>query len=539
MPLEVLAGLAVTSHNDAALNTASFSNVAVLPPGWSGQSVGNPPLAGAASLSAKGEWMVSGSGADIAATTDQFHFVSRNFTGDGSLTTHITSVEASDPYSKAGVMFRESEAADSKYAFAFAGPGTVGFECRTATGATMTAVAYIGQPAPAWVRLKRDNGTFSASYSLDGTTWTALGTPLALTMSPSSKAGLAVTSHDIAETCEATFESVSVLPAAWTATDIGTPDVPGGTTFDSTTGTWTLTGSGTDIWGTTDQLHFASQSLTGDGVITARLTALANTDPWAKAGLMMRESTAPDARNVMLLTTPGNGANLQSRATPGAATINSALAAATPPVWLRLLRSGNTFTGWQSTDGTTWTNPRSVTLSPGNTVLAGLAVTSHATGTFNSASFDNLAVTPLPPGTVSWNAFQQLWFTPTQIATPSLSNPSADCNNDGIPNLFSYGSGLSPWNQSTTSNGGRPYIQTDGTYQTITFTRLKFPFDFTYTVEVSDNLILWNSGPAHTTQLSITSLDATREQVTVRDNTPIAPSSPRRYMRLRATLSPP
>ena len=53
-----------------------------------------------------------------------------------------------------------------------------------------------------------------------------------------------------------------------------------------------IAGSGADIWETADQFHFRFQSLSGDGEIVARVTSLANTHPWAKVGLMVRETLA-------------------------------------------------------------------------------------------------------------------------------------------------------------------------------------------------------------------------------------------------------
>ncbi len=537
MSPRVLAGLAVTSHNNAQLLTATFSKVSVLPAGMSGQDVGAVPLMGAASVSADGEWMVAGSGADIAGTADEFHFAAHDFNGNGSLTARVTSVQATDLYAKAGVMFRESNAADAPYAFAFAGPGTIGFEYRSAVGTITASSAYVGGTAPVSLRLIRENSTFQAAYSIDGLLWTALGLPVNLTISSKVRAGLAVTSHDVTKVCMATFNSLRLLPIGWSATDIGDPSLPGGTTIDSAAGKWTLTGSGSDIWGTQDQLHFASQTLSGDGVITARVVALSNTDPWAKAGLMMRETHAANARNILLLASPGNGANLQWRDTPGGSTSNWFMSASTSPQWLRLVRSGNTFTASHSSDGSNWINSHSVPLSLGSTVLAGLAVTSHDNGNLNNTTFDNVSVTALPPGTSSWIAFQQVWFNAANLANPGISGPTADANRDGLANLFVYGSGGDPWLPATGGNGVGPMVESQGGYQTITFTRLKMASDFNYTVEVSGDLITWSSGAGSTTQVDATSLDAIRERVTVRDNTPIS-SATRRYIRLRGTFFP-
>ena len=75
-------------------------------------------------------------------------------------------------------------------------------------------------------------------------------------------------------------------PTDWTCADIGTPKVAGGTTLAG--GTFTVTASGADIFGSSDQLQLAWQSLSGDGSITARITSQANTSVSAKAGIMLR-----------------------------------------------------------------------------------------------------------------------------------------------------------------------------------------------------------------------------------------------------------
>jgi hypothetical protein len=82
----------------------------------------------------------------------------------------------------------------------------------------------------------------------------------------------------------------SLLPAGWNGTDIGNPGQPGYAGFDSTSGTWIVSGGGADIFGTADQFHFASESFTGDGTLTAQVTSVQNTDAVAKAGVMFRDS---------------------------------------------------------------------------------------------------------------------------------------------------------------------------------------------------------------------------------------------------------
>ena len=64
------------------------------------------------------------------------------------------------------------------------------------------------------------------------------------------------------------------------------------------------------------------------------------------------------------------------------------------PYWVKLVRTGNTFTGYHSADGTTWTSMGSVTVSMAANVHIGLGVTSKKDGTLCTATFDNVTATP-------------------------------------------------------------------------------------------------------------------------------------------------
>ena len=319
----------------------------------------------------------------------------------------------------------------------------------------------------------------------------------------------------------------AALPAGWRGQDVGSVGIPGSATFLD--GTFSLKGSGSDIWETADGCHFISQSLSGDFVITARLASMANTDYWAKAGLMVRESYATGSRNVSLLVTPeGGGTRQQWRSSTGGSTSDHQLSGSNAPLWLRIVRSGNTFTGWQSDDGLTWSNTHAVTLGMTSAVLLGLTVTSHQNNALNTAVFDHVNVTGLPPGTSSWSAFQSLWFA----AGEPNSAPEADANKDDLPNLLAYSAGLSPWIRATPDNGGSPFFGIRDGFLAMTYTRLRHRFDFDCVVEVSGDLVTWNSGPGFTAESGIVPLDDIREQVTVRDAMP-AGGSTQRFIRLR------
>jgi regulation of enolase protein 1 (concanavalin A-like superfamily) len=155
-----------------------------------------------------------------------------------------------------------------------------------------------------------------------------------------------------------------------------------------------VSGSGADIWGSADAFHFAYQAASGDTSIVARVDSLQNTHWAAKAGVMIRESLAPNARYAMMAITPGGGAAFQSRTATGGSTNHTSGPAVSAPYWVRVVRSGNTFTASASTNGTTWTTVGSVTISMASTAYAGLAVTSHNNAVVATATFSQVTVVP-------------------------------------------------------------------------------------------------------------------------------------------------
>jgi hypothetical protein len=187
-----------------------------------------------------------------------------------------------------------------------------------------------------------------------------------------------------------TAAATTTLPAPWVSGDIGTVVLSGSASHAS--GAFTVTGSGADIWGTADAFQFVYRTLSGDGQIVARLTGEQNTHAYAKAAVMMRQSLDANSGHVTLDVTPGSTVELLRRSSTGASTSSLATTTQTPPAWLMLARSGDTFTASVSADGTTWRTVGSTTASLGTTVYVGLAVTSHDTTKRNVATFDNVSV---------------------------------------------------------------------------------------------------------------------------------------------------
>ena len=95
--------------------------------------------------------------------------------------------------------------------------------------------------------------------------------------------------------------------------------------------------------------------MSGDGAVVARVISQTATDPWAQAGIMIRNDISPDAPEVSLMITPGNGVAFRYRYAVGGPTYQVSQTGITAPEWIRLSRSGNTFTANYSSDGINWT----------------------------------------------------------------------------------------------------------------------------------------------------------------------------------------
>jgi hypothetical protein len=189
---------------------------------------GNPGSAGSFVESPAGTFTMTGSGTDIWDTADQFHFAYKMLTGAGSIVARVQSVTDTDPWAKAGVMIRETLDPGSKNAFATITPENgVASQGRTETGGTSFSTNQTGVAAPYWVKLERDiSGRFTVSHSANGTNWTPVNnaTGTNIQMSSTVYIGLAVTSHNASETCEAVFTDVTMtgsVSGEWTDQDIG------------------------------------------------------------------------------------------------------------------------------------------------------------------------------------------------------------------------------------------------------------------------------------------------------------------------------
>ena len=188
---------------------------------------------------------------------------------------------------------------------------------------------------------------------------------------------------------------------------------------------------GPDGSAVSDSFYLVHQSMTGDGSITVRVTSLtglysatggiaaggstagmvSGTQPWSKAGVIIKQSTAQGSSYAAMMTTGGNGVRMQYDYTHDIAG-NTGTVSATSPQWLRLTRSGDTVTGYDSADGAHWTEVGTATLSGlSGTVQAGL-FTASPDHTVQSQSFGGSSMEGGPSqatGTFDDVALQGSW----------------------------------------------------------------------------------------------------------------------------------
>ncbi|MBA7656702.1 hypothetical protein ES703_64629 [subsurface metagenome] len=182
-------------------------------PGYSGSFVEEPA----------GTYTMTGSGADIWDTSDEFHFAYKELTSPGSIIAKVESVEETHGWAKAGVMLRDTLDTDSIHAMMIVSATQgVSFQRRRLAGGVSFATDIAGIMAPQWVKIERDvSGAVTASYSADGTSWTQVSNE-SMKMNIPMYIGLAVTAHNASEVCEAKFSNVSIngtVSEQWTNQD--------------------------------------------------------------------------------------------------------------------------------------------------------------------------------------------------------------------------------------------------------------------------------------------------------------------------------
>jgi regulation of enolase protein 1 (concanavalin A-like superfamily) len=191
---------------------------------------------------------------------------------------------------------------------------------------------------------------------------------------------------------------INPLPSPWVSADLGAVGVAGSAVCANAL--FTVNGSGTDIWGKADAFRYLFQPASGDCSIQAKVLSVQNTAAWAKAGVMVRETTNANSTYAVVFLTPvtstsTNGVAYQLRAaTGGSATSVATVPGLRAPCWLRLDRTGNSFVGYYSATGTNWTALGTNAITMATNVYIGLPVCSVLNGALNTSTFTNVTANP-------------------------------------------------------------------------------------------------------------------------------------------------
>jgi regulation of enolase protein 1 (concanavalin A-like superfamily) len=386
--------------------TVRAVQAAPIPSPWVAQDIGAPAVSGSSSYdSVQQAFTISAAGSDVWGASDQFRFVYQQVTGDVDIVARVDSLLQTDQWSKAGVMIRSSLAAGAAHGFALvSAQNGIAFQSRAqVNGQSANASGGTGA-APRWVRLVRAGTSLTAYSATDGATWKSIGSAT-IALGATAYVGLAVTSHNASASTTAVFSQTSMvtpsattsLPAPQKDADIGAPALAGSATFQN--GTYTIVGSGNDIWDQADQFHYVYQAVTGDIDVSARVASLQGSNGWAKAGVMIRETLDKGSRQALALSSKANGTAFQRRIDPGGFSVNTFGLSNAPPMFVRLVRSANQFTAYSSIDGVKWTTIGTDTVPMGSAVYVGLAVTSHDVSSKATAAIDQfkLSQTSAPP----------------------------------------------------------------------------------------------------------------------------------------------
>src|SRR6185295_2617671 len=104
-------------------------------------------------------------------------------------------------------------------------------------------------------------------------------------------------------------------------------------------GTFTVSGSGADVWGTSDAFRFTYQSLSGDGQIVARVASIAQVNSWSKVGVMIRSTLSSSSAHAFMLISAAKGSAFQYRTSSGASAASAAGTAVAAPYWVKIVRT--------------------------------------------------------------------------------------------------------------------------------------------------------------------------------------------------------
>ncbi|MDO1446318.1 SBBP repeat-containing protein [Rhodocytophaga aerolata] len=208
------------------------------------------------------------------------------------------------------------------------------------------------------------------------------------------------------------------LPSPWKNGDIGAVALVGNASYSN--GTFTLKSGGFDFYRAPDAFHYVYQPFTGNATIVAKVESMGNTNANALAGVMIREDLTASSSFVAAAVNPTNTNFMyrQGVGTPGYKSVTGSA-----PRWLKLSRSGNSFTSSYSSDGVNWIVIGSITINMGSNIYVGMALTSQNNTQLNTATFSNVSVsiTPTSPTcSATGTILREYWANVTGTAIPTI-----------------------------------------------------------------------------------------------------------------------
>ncbi|HEV2695208.1 MAG TPA: hypothetical protein VG347_20105 [Verrucomicrobiae bacterium] len=234
------------------------------------------------------------------------------------------------------------------------------------------------------------------------------------------------------------------LPSPWLSSDIGNVGVTGSAGYAG--GTFSVNGGGADIWNTADAFRYVYQSVVGNCDLRARVASVVQpTSGSAKASVMIREKLAANSRQAMMDVESSGAPEFILRSTTGGSSTDIANGSGSPPFWVRMTRTNNIFTAYQSANGFLWSQvgtPQTIAMS--NMFYVGLAVCAHDNSTIAKATIDNVSA---------------LWNN----APTALSGTASDSQ---VSLTWNLSAGATSYNLKRSLSNGGPYttiLSTTGT----------------------------------------------------------------------------
>lgn len=360
---------------------------------WETADIGDVGVEGRASAD-YGVWTITAAGSDIWGSEDSFRFVYRRSWSDTfKLQARVKDLTNTNEFAKAGIMVRSAITANSPSVILDLKPnGELEYMARTTSGGEMEYIGGATTDGPVWLDLQWTlDGSAPATtivpfISSDRHHWTQVGRAVTIPLLEGRYlfAGAAVTSHDPAQLNTAHIDGLSLMPLAFSLTDLGETGATGNVAVDFTGAQdFTIEAAGTDVWGQSDSFTFIHRpSPFESDSLLYWVRSLEDTDPFAKAGVMCRESdedgtVRPDAPSVILDVKPSGEVEFMARLCAGCETNYVAGGQIIFPNFIRLKRNGSTFSAGI---GDTYYSDKGFVGQidvPMSRPVCGLAVTSH------------------------------------------------------------------------------------------------------------------------------------------------------------------